>query len=81
MTYIEPTNIDHLVTITRRHLVGNRTWVLTLKPDGGIEMVLPSPLEEPMTARELQILLEAVEQVPMVVHVALSKKDEGAAPA
>ena len=75
MSYIEPVDVSHLVNFTRRHLVGNRTWVLTIKPDGGIDVVLPSPLEDPMSAKELQVLMEAVEHVPMVVHVALSNKD------
>lgn len=82
MAFIEDPEISVEVTVTRRLLVGDRSWNINVNTaTGRLEFTIPSQAEEPMSAKELQVLMGTLDQLPLLTSMILKpqKPDEVAA--
>jgi len=81
MAFIEDPEISVEITVTRRLLVGDRSWNVHIDPDGRLEYTIPSQEEAPMTAKELQILMGTLEQLPLLTSMILKPQNPEEVPA
>lgn len=81
MAFIEDPEISVEVTVTRRVLVGDRSWNIHVDTTGRLEFTIPAQAEEPMTAKEMQVLMGTLEQLPLLTSMILKpqKPEEVAA--
>lgn len=72
MAFIEDPEISVEVTVTQRLLVGDRSWNININTaTGRLEFTIPAQAEEPMTAKEMQILMGTLDQLPLLTSMVL----------